>query len=96
LHLKFRARKIIATLEVLALPAFLPRIHVNAQFAGFLTRPNRVNADLKNFPNQRSPELEFLQVGIYVAKACLHVFLCSHLTEKLAPGASVFLEGAGA
>ena len=78
LHLKFRARKIKATLEILALPAVFPCIRVSGQLAVSLTWPNRVDTDLKNFPNQPPAELELLQIGVNIAKACLlHIFLCS-------------------
>jgi len=75
LHLKFRVRKIKAILEIFALPALSPRIHVNAQLAVSLSWPDCVDTDLKNPSDQRRPELESLQVWVNVAKASFHISL---------------------
>jgi hypothetical protein len=82
LQLQLGIREIEAIPEVLALPALMPRVQVNLQLAVAMTCPQRVHADLKNFPNHRLSELELFQVRVNGAKTSLHVFLCSPLTEK--------------
>ena len=82
LHLQLGIREIEAVPEVLALPALLPRVHINLQLAVAMTCSLRVHADLKNFPNHWLSELELSQVRVNGAKTSLHVFPHFPLTEK--------------
>jgi hypothetical protein len=82
LNLKLSVREIEAIREVLATPANLPCVHINIKLSVSMSRPNGIHGNLENFPGQRLPELESLQVRVDGAKATFHTFLDSPEFEK--------------